>query len=520
MKLPLGVFLAALAFFLPFGGAVPVTDPVEANYALTAKEMALSGDWLSPRIYGHYWFDKPVMIYWLIAASYKLFGIGEFAARLPSAVFSAASLAFAAWFTARLYASRLAGVLAALALGTSLEYWVLSRMIITDAVLFFFSSVALAAFYLGLGGHGRRWYVLAYGSAALAVLTKGPVGLVLPGIIIFVYIMATRRWRLLGKLYLLPGLAVFALVAAPWYLAMYNVHGREFVDTFLGLHNYLRATVSEHPQDNVFYYYLVLFPVSLLPWTGVLFRALAGKRGGHFPFLAVWIGATIGFYTLMATKYPTYVFPAAFPAAVLIGRELEQMRLAGSGRAWLWLALPAILLLVLVAGGAGMLPGSDWAGLYMTAAAGIAAIIRLQLSGRGLYQVAAVGLAAAAVSFILITRGLTPLAEARSAKSAALALPAGPAAVAAFGDYPTSAVFYSGRTIPRLVESQAELASRGLWAGKYTMPTETLASFAARTAGEPETYLLVDDDNEPPLPGFSEVGHFGRTLLYKRDIAK
>ena len=132
------VFAAAFVFFLLFNGNISVTDPVESNYALTAKEMLLSGDWLSPRIYGQFWFDKPIMIYWLIAVSYGVFGVNEFAARFPAALFAAASVAWVYWFGGKLYASQRTAFFSALVLATSLEFWILSRMIITDAVLFFF----------------------------------------------------------------------------------------------------------------------------------------------------------------------------------------------------------------------------------------------------------------------------------------------------------------------------------------------------------------------------------------------
>ena len=295
------VFFAALIFYLGFNAYIPVTDPVESNYALTAKEMLLSDDWLSPRIYGHYWFDKPIMIYWLIALSFKLFGITDFAARLPAALFSAGSVTFIYWFGQKIFKDKKAALLSALVLGTSLEFWVLAKMIITDAVLFFFTSVSLATLYLGMQRNGVIWYIIAYGAAGMAVLTKGPVGLVLPGIIILGYIFLTRKWQLLKRLFLLPGIFIFLAVAAPWYFKMYQLHGSTFIDTFLGLHNYVRATVSEHPDDNVFYYYLVLFPISLLPWTGILlpYKKILGHEINSTPlvYLAIWPMIIIVFYT-------------------------------------------------------------------------------------------------------------------------------------------------------------------------------------------------------------------------------
>lgn len=511
------IFLVALAVYLPFNAQIPITDPVESNYALTAKEMLAIGDWLSPRIYGQFWYDKPAMIYWLIISGYKLFGVGEFAARFPAGVFSAASVSFMYWFGYKIFDSRRTGLLAALVLGTSLEFWVLARMVITDAILFFYSSVALGTLYLGLDGRGRGWYTVAYFFTALAVLTKGPVGIVLPVLIVFVYIMVTRRFSLLKRLFILPGILIFLATAAPWYIAMYQAHGKDFLDTFLGLHNYIRATVSEHPKDNVFYYYLELFPISLLPWTGVFFRSLYGKRPPHFAFLAVWLAVTIAFYTMMATKYPTYVFPATFPAALLIAYQLEQMRYAG-WRQWLWLSVPALTLVVLIAAAKKFLPDADWTIIYPVSAGVALVIVWLQLRGDRTWLPWTAGIAVAMISILLIVNGAEPLAKNHSAKLAAQALPVKGAVVAAYGDYATSAVFYSGYVIPRLVQKEQDLTPSGVWAGKYTMPTETATAFAARTANNPEAYILVNNVSNLPVGGFRPVGQYGTLTLYKRDI--
>ena len=450
------VFLSALSFYLAFNAGIPVTDPVESNYALTAKEMMQSGDWLSPRIYGHYWFDKPIMIYWLIGISYQLFGVNEFAARFSPAFFGAASVAFAYWFAAELYGNKKTALFVALVLGTSLEFWVLSKMIITDATLFFYTSVSLATFYLGICRGGSGWYVLAYGSAALAVLTKGPVGLVLPAIIIFFYILVTRQWNLIKRLFVLPGMAVFLLIAGPWYFLMVELHGHEFVDTFLGLHNYIRATVSEHPSDNVFYYYLVLFPVSLMPWTGVFFRAIfracKGIKPPHVVYLAVWMGVTLVFYTLMATKYLTYVFPASFPAALLMGHCLKEMQALSGRKQWLWLSVPVVLFFVTIAiAGTEFLPfAQGWEWMYVATGIAVLSILWLQFRGNVRLLPQAAGLAVIMVSLVLVHNALIPWATIRSAKDLVKAVPQSGAEVASYGDYETSAVFYSGYKIPHL----------------------------------------------------------------------
>lgn len=120
------VFLLFLGVYLLGNHLLPVTDPVESNYALTAKEMVLSGDWLSPQIYGHYWYDKPIMIYWLLSLSYSLFGITDFAARLPSALFGAMSVAFLYQGVRTVSGKRLSSLGAAFIMGTSLIVWIIS----------------------------------------------------------------------------------------------------------------------------------------------------------------------------------------------------------------------------------------------------------------------------------------------------------------------------------------------------------------------------------------------------------
>lgn len=524
------LYFVALLFYLGFNAYIPVTDPVESNYALTAKEMLLSGDWLSPRIYGHYWFDKPIMIYWLIALSFKILGITDFAARLPAALFSAGSVTFMYWFGKKLFNDYKIALLSALVLGTSLEFWVLAKMIITDAVLFFFTSVSLATFYLGLRNNGIIWYVVAYGAAGMAVLTKGPIGLVLPGIIIISYIVLTRQWQLLKKMFLLPGFLIFLLVAGPWYLKMYQIHGNAFIDTFLGLHNYVRATVSEHPDDNVFYYYLVLFPMSLLPWTGILltYRSILGQeiKSTHLVYLTIWPIIIIIFYSLMATKYLTYVFPASFPVALLIGYTLRKMQGLQERKNWWYLSLPTLLFVAMISSGSLLLPiTTNWTIVYICGILSSILILWLQIKGNINHMPLAVGGVTILMSLLLIANGLIPLSAMRSGKDIAKLLPAQEAIVGSYGDYSTGAVFYSNYMIPRLVLEE-EIYQQTAWGSKYTMPTEKITVFDTLTANDPISYVIVnkkkqnDFMGQPFAKGFQLVGTTNNILLYQRIIIK
>jgi 4-amino-4-deoxy-L-arabinose transferase-like glycosyltransferase len=350
----ISIFFAAFLFYLFFSHLLLITDPVESNYALTAKEMVLTSDWLSPRIYGNVWFDKPVFFYWLIAIAFKIFGFSDIVARLAPATFAALGLVLIYWFMTKV-AKQSVALLAMLVMGTSLEYVVLAKLIITDMVFFVFNSTALIYFYLGyikMGGT-KRWYLLMYASLALAVLTKGPVGVLLPGLVMIIFIGVQRNWAELKEMSIFIGIILFLFIALPWYMAMYVTHGTEFINTFLGIHNYLRATVSEHPKDNVSYYCFVVFLLSMLPWSFVALKAIVigYKEGQNSPlvvtFSFIWVLVYFGFYSFMATKYVTYTFPILFPASIITAFYIEKLLVQNKTRSILsWIGVPFATLII------------------------------------------------------------------------------------------------------------------------------------------------------------------------------
>ena len=319
--------LGAVLFFLG-NSSIMITDPVESNYTLTAKEMLFSGDFISPRIYGNYWYDKPVFFYWELIAAFSAFGINEFAARFFPAVFGIIGLFMTYWFARRIYDAK-TGVLASLILGTSFEYWLISKTVITDLTLFVFFNAVLVFFYIAYTGRNKNWYYLCYVASALAVLTKGPIGILLPGFIVTVFICLRRDFAEVKRMKPL-GFVLFALVAGSWYYPMYQLHGQAFIDMFLGVHNVLRATVSEHAQWDVWYYYTMIFFVGFFPWCFSLPMVLHKYwKKRQWPvldqttlFLLVWALAVNGFYQCMATKYTTYTLPGLLPIAILTARFL------------------------------------------------------------------------------------------------------------------------------------------------------------------------------------------------------
>lgn len=326
-RMPVGLilFLLSFLFFWLFSGLGALTDPVESNYALPAKEMVLGGDWLTPHIYGKIWFDKPILIYWLTALAYSLFGFSDSVSRLVPAIAGAGGIALIYSFTSRILSAR-HGFVAAVILGTSIHYFYMSKALITDMLLFLASSAGLAYFYMGYHKYKgtTRWYIWMYPCFAIATLAKGPVGFLIPGLILLLFLLLEKNMRELLKMKLLVGVPLFLLMAVPWFYYMYLLHGSEFVTVLLGVHNILRATQSEHPENNVFFYYPLIILVGFLPWTGFALRGVwkaskdAWKNKAVLQrFLLLWIFSYLLFYSLMATKYPTYLFPIWFPGAIL-----------------------------------------------------------------------------------------------------------------------------------------------------------------------------------------------------------
>lgn len=478
------LFMAAAVLLFAGNGSLLVTDSVESNYALTAKEMVLSGDWLSPQIYGHYWYDKPIFFYWLTALAYKIFGFTEFASRFFPALFGLGGLALVAWGGSKLDNER-SGFCSALVLLSSVEFFLISKSVITDAVLFCFFSATLLFFYLGYrDGKASYWYIM-YAAAGFSVLTKGPIGVLLPGLIITLFLLWQRDWRVLKRMHLASGTLLCLAVAVPWYAAMYSLHGSDFINTFFGTHNFLRATVSEHPRDDVFYYYALVNLLALFPWSGLVpwtvykwQQAGRPKLTEQQRFLLLWALVVFVFFQCMATKYLTYTYPLLFPASLLLGSLLDKQAACVDGG-----------YMFFVGGGLGVLLVGAWFVVSQQIIASellfllpLSLIIGVLLdyiillcSGKRAYSIAAMSV----VFYIALVFSIAvPFSEQRSAKDLGEMLTAQQVQeIGLYGKYPTSAVFYSSSKIVKLLHEQevaGYVPKEMSWTGKNVMPYATL----------------------------------------------
>ena len=349
-------------------GGIPLLDPDEPVYAETPKEMFQFNEFVSPRIFGEYWYDKPPLYYWLVAASYKIFGISEFAARFPSALLGIACTLVVYLSGRRLFNER-AGLAGALVLATSIEFFYLGKAAVTDMTLLLCLSLSLLSFI-------EERYYIAYIFAGLATLTKGPIGLLFPGAIVFSYILITRKWSLLKTMKIPSGLLVYSVVALPWYILMYKFHGSAFIDTFLGFHNVTRFTSPEHPEGVLWYYYIPVLILGFFPWTAIMLQSMWASvtKSTHdfFPliFLNIWALVIFVFFTISQTKLVSYILPVFPPLAMIVGWYIDRLWTGRTqSRIYSWMIMLGIIATVFISGmflGLKEIPALQ-TGVYLTA---------------------------------------------------------------------------------------------------------------------------------------------------------
>ncbi len=360
--------LCALLFLLGLG-TLGLTDRDEGSNAEAAREMVESGDWITPTLNGVPRFAKPVFTYWLGAGSYLAFGVSEFTARLPSALFGMALVLMQYAFASRILGPTVA-FRAALILLLNLEMLAIGRMVLTDMVMMFFTTFSIFSFFLALWGVGaggapsgpptdrenkaKRWYWGFYAGMGLATLTKGPVGVLIPLLAVVPYLWLTRRWRdTLRECRPLTGALVFLAIAVPWYTAMFLLHGSGYADSARGdtLTRFF-SIIGGHGGTILFYIPILL--LGFFPWSGflpvALVETLRGSRSAatqdrqrHLQILcAVWVVAVFVFFTLSATRLPHYIAPL-FPAAALLVAASWDRLLSDDGGRWgrfsLWFTL-------------------------------------------------------------------------------------------------------------------------------------------------------------------------------------
>jgi 4-amino-4-deoxy-L-arabinose transferase-like glycosyltransferase len=336
------LLLALTAALLLFRlGAVPLLGPDEPRYARVAVEMQRAGEWVRPTLAGEPWLEKPPLYYWMAGAAFRFLGETETAARLPSVLAALWLVGVTGLIGARLFGAA-AGLSAGFALGTALLPFAYARAAAMDMLLAATVTTAIGLLALrALGIAGTLAAPAAFVFMALATLAKGPLGLLLPILVIGAYVLMSGDRRFARPLVSPLGIVLFLLVAGPWYAAILRDQGRHFVDVFLLNHNLERFTSTVHNHPGPAFYYVPIVLAGFFPWSGFLLPALGGLapfRRNADRFVLLWFLLPFLFFSAAGSKLPGYILPALPPLALLIGRAAAALaagdpaRRVGTGR--------------------------------------------------------------------------------------------------------------------------------------------------------------------------------------------
>jgi 4-amino-4-deoxy-L-arabinose transferase-like glycosyltransferase len=340
------LFLALIAFYLYGLGHFPLLGPDEPRYAQVAREMFLRHDLITPTLGAHTWFEKPVLLYWMMIVSFKLFGISEWTARLPAAVSGLLTIA-AVYSIARCVERNDGGETlaaysfwSALASATTLGIIVFSRAASFDIVLTMTTTWALAFYLLYEFERNEklRGVFIAgfYTFIGLSLLAKGLVGIVIPvGVVGFYYLLQRRLPGRTKVISLFWGIPLTLIVAAAWYAPVIRLHGWTFINQFFIEHHFARYVSDKYHHPAPVYYYLLIFLALTLPWTAFVIEGIVttGRRlwrrdellrphpvDRFRVFTIAWVLLPLLFFSFSSSKLPGYILPV-FPAAALIAGE-------------------------------------------------------------------------------------------------------------------------------------------------------------------------------------------------------
>lgn len=322
----------AVVWFAPLGLRHLIPSD-EGRYAEMAREMFVTGDWITPRYNGYKYFEKPPLQTWLNALTFAWFGIGEWQARLYTALASFAGVLLVGFTGARLF-NPLSGFLAAIVLASS-PYWnLMGHFNALDMGLAFWMAVSLCALLLaqrpGLRAAAvRGWMWTCWAAMALAVLSKGLVGVILPGAVLVLYTLIARDWALWKRLYLVSGLVIFFAIVTPWFVLVQQ-RNPEFFNFFFVVQQFRRYLTPEQNRPGPFYYFAPVLLIGFLPWLSVAWQSvrhalrMPRQPNGFSPMLVllIWSAFIFLFFSASHSKLISYVLPIAPALALVIGAYL------------------------------------------------------------------------------------------------------------------------------------------------------------------------------------------------------
>jgi hypothetical protein len=333
------LLILTAGLYLPNLGGPSLWDIDEGNNAEAAHEMLRADNWRLPTFNYRLRVDKPALLYWLQIFAYQSCGVNEFAARLPSALAAAITVLLTYELGRRMFGAT-TGLLAGLLLASAVLFGAAAHFANPDALLTACTVLSFICFWHGYARAGRIYFVPVGVAMALAVLAKGPVGLLLPSAVIWLFLIWSGRWRLLLDRRLALGALAFCLVALPWYVWVGVETKFEFLRRFIGTHNVSRFLSPMEGHGGPSWYYLAALALGFTPWSVFLgptcwyaFQGESSSSAGvsrhdqlPYRFLGCWVVVYLVFFSAARTKLPNYILPIYPALAVLTGRFLDRWR--------------------------------------------------------------------------------------------------------------------------------------------------------------------------------------------------
>lgn len=324
-------------FFGAFLGIRALSVPDEARYTEIPRYMVVSGDYVTPRLNGIKYFEKPPLMYWLEASSIKLFGVQEWALRFWPA-FLGLLTCLATYYTATRLYSRQVGVFAALILTSGLLFNFISRLIILDVAVTCFLTLTLYSFLLATEASTKKqqttYLALFFINAALSVLSKGLIGILIPGAIIILWSIITKQYRQILLGFKPWGILLFLVIAAPWHILVAQ-QNPEFLWFYFVHEHFLRYLTSVHGRTQSVFYFFPLIIFGWFPWVGYFLASLwehvkklwqeKANCSHELTFLLVWAGFIFVFFSISNSKLIPYITPAFPPLAILVGKTITDI---------------------------------------------------------------------------------------------------------------------------------------------------------------------------------------------------
>ncbi|HVP37046.1 MAG TPA: glycosyltransferase family 39 protein [Terriglobales bacterium] len=362
-------------FFLVLGnGILSLTNPDEVFYVQTAKEMAQQHTWMTPYLFGQPQFEKPILTYWLLRLSFLIFGTSNYGVRFFPAVFGiigVLAVYFLGWYG---FKDEKKAFLSGLVLMSGVVYIGLARTVYTDMIFSIFILLSLVSFYWGYSSENRKsaGILLFFIFSGLAVLTKGPLGLLMSSLTVAGFLLIERNVKFMFCRASLWGALIFGLIALPWYGFMLAKYGQSFTHEFFYNDHIRRILEAEHSGNDTWYFYPLTMVLCTFPWSlftvaslVLLPRRLFRKERSFHLFLACWIIAVLLVFQFAHSKLVSYIFPL-FPALALLAGDFICEALSSVSRKRIMVIVMFVSSLILLAIPVGLIVARDKYSAYLS----------------------------------------------------------------------------------------------------------------------------------------------------------